>query len=87
MQIISNEDNLHEMSNPVFWENNNNNKNTINLSSAEVAQIVVKINITGDLASTYYHIKSGVKKNATYCCNKRIFLFRGILLLLLPLPL
>ena len=39
MQIVSNGDNLHEMSNPVFWENK---KNIINLSSAELAQKSVK---------------------------------------------
>ena len=32
MPIVSNEDNLHEMSNPVFWENK---KNVMNMSSAE----------------------------------------------------
>ena len=31
MQIVSNGDNLHEMSNPVLWEN----KKNINLLSAE----------------------------------------------------
>ena len=38
-QIFSNRDNLHEMSNPVFWEN----KKNINLLSAEYAQRAVKI--------------------------------------------
>ena len=41
MQIVSIGDNLHEISNPVFWENK---KNIINLSSAELAQKVVKVN-------------------------------------------
>ena len=41
MQIVSIGDNLHEMSNPVFWEKNK--KNIINLSSTtELAQRVVK---------------------------------------------
>ena len=31
MQIVSNGDNLHEMSNPVFWEK----KNNVSTSSAE----------------------------------------------------
>ena len=43
MQIVSLGDNLHEISNPVFWENK---KNNLNLSSAENAQRVVKVNIT-----------------------------------------
>ena len=34
MQIVSNGDTLHEMSNPVFWKN----KKTISLSSAEWAK-------------------------------------------------
>ena len=33
MQIVSNGDNLHEMSKPVFWKN----KKSVNLSSAELA--------------------------------------------------
>ena len=37
MQIVSNGDNLHEMSDPVFW------KNIINLLSAEFAQRVVMV--------------------------------------------
>ena len=41
MQIVLG-DNLHEMSNPVFWENK---KNIINLSSAENAQRVVKVKV------------------------------------------
>ena len=40
MQIVSSGDNLHEMSDPVFWENK---KNIINLPSAENAQRVVKV--------------------------------------------
>ena len=43
-QFDSNGDNLHEMSNPVFWKNNNNKKNIITLSSAELAESVVKVN-------------------------------------------
>ena len=39
MQIVSSGDNLHDMSNPVFWEKY---ENTANLSSAELAQRVVK---------------------------------------------
>ena len=41
MQIVPFGDNLHEISNPVFWENK---KNTVNLSSAEIAKRVVKVN-------------------------------------------
>ena len=37
MQIVSNGDNWHGISNPVFWEN------IINLSTAELAQKMVKI--------------------------------------------
>ena len=36
MQIVSKGDNLHEMSNPVFWENKK--KNITILSPAELAQ-------------------------------------------------
>ena len=42
MQIVSIGDNLHEVSNPVFWENK---KNTINLSSAELAYSAVKVKV------------------------------------------
>ena len=38
-QIGSNGDNLHEVSNPVFWGN------IINLSSAELAKKRVKVNV------------------------------------------
>ena len=38
MQIVSNGDNLHEMPNPVFWEN----KKNISLSFAEFAHRMVK---------------------------------------------
>ena len=41
MQIVSNGDNLHEISNPVFW--GKKEKNIINLSSAEFALRVVKV--------------------------------------------
>ena len=41
MQIVSNGDNLHEMSNPVCWEKNK--KSIIDLLSAELAQGVVKV--------------------------------------------
>ena len=40
MQIVSWGDNLHEMSEPIFLENN---RNFINLSSAQLAHKVVKI--------------------------------------------
>ena len=42
MQNVSNGDNLHELSNPVYGENK---KNIINLSAAELAQKVVKVNL------------------------------------------
>ena len=44
MQIVSNGDNLHEMSDNVFWENK---KNSISLSSSEIAQRVVMVKISG----------------------------------------
>ena len=47
MQIVSIGDNLHEMSNLVFLENN---KNIINLSSAEFAKRVVKVKCLQDLS-------------------------------------
>ena len=42
IQIVYNGDNLHGMSNPVFWEKNK--KNITHLLSAELAQRVVKLN-------------------------------------------
>ena len=43
MQIVSSGDNLHEMSNPVFWKKLEKNKKKItNLPSAELAQRVIK---------------------------------------------
>ena len=43
MQIVSIGDNLHEMSNPIFWEKKK--KIITNLSSPELAQREVKIKI------------------------------------------
>ena len=42
MQIFSNRDDLHEMSKPVFL---GNKKNIIYLSSAELAERVVKVTV------------------------------------------
>ena len=42
MQIVYKRYNLHEISNPVFWEKY---ENTINLSSAEQAQRMVKAQV------------------------------------------
>ena len=39
MQIVSKADNLHEMSNPVFWEN----KKNVNFSYAEFSHKEVKL--------------------------------------------
>ena len=46
MQIVSNGENLHEMSKPVFWENK---ENIINLSPAELAQRVIKVKYRNSL--------------------------------------
>ena len=46
MQIVSQGDNLHDMSNDIFWENK---KKVINLSSTEFAQIVVDVNVSVDV--------------------------------------
>ena len=43
MHIVSNGDNLHEMSNPIFW--GKKYENITNLSSAELAQKVVKVKV------------------------------------------
>ena len=43
MQIVSNIDDLHELSNLVFWKNK---KNPTRVSSAESAQSVVKVKDT-----------------------------------------
>ena len=40
MQIVSNGDNLLEISNPVFWEKS---EKLTNMSSAELAQRVIKV--------------------------------------------
>ena len=42
MQIVSNEENLHGISNPIFLKNK---KNIINLLAAEFAQRVVKVKL------------------------------------------
>ena len=42
MQIVSTGDNLHEISKPIFSKKNK--KNIVKLSSAELAQRVVKVN-------------------------------------------
>ena len=42
MQIVSNGDNLHEMSNPVFWEKKNI-KNITKMLSAGLTQRVVMV--------------------------------------------
>ena len=47
MQIVSIGDNLHDISNPVFWEKYK--KNIISLSSAELAKSVIKVNFVGCL--------------------------------------
>ena len=43
MQIVSKRDNLHEILNPFFLKKSK--KNVINLLSAELAWIVVKVNL------------------------------------------
>ena len=52
MQIVSSGDNLHEISDPVFREKLR--KNIISLSSAELAQMVVKVKSHWNC-----HIKTG----------------------------
>ena len=51
MQVVSNGDNLHEISNPVFWEKEEKN---INLSSAELAQWMVKVNSDTLIPFSYF---------------------------------
>ena len=51
MQIVSNDDSLHEMSNPVFGKKKKKRKNMINLLSAEFAQKVIKVKLTRQLFS------------------------------------
>ena len=53
MQIVSNGDNLHEMSNPVSWENNK--KKIINISSADLAQRVLKVNFISEMCAWDNH--------------------------------
>ena len=48
MQIVSIGDNLHEMLNPVFWEKIK--KSITNVSSAELAQKVVKVMSSSDFS-------------------------------------
>ena len=47
MQVVFSGDNLHNMSKPVLW--GKKEKNVINLSSAELAQIVVKVQLDPEL--------------------------------------
>ena len=42
MQMVSNGDNLHDLSIPIIWTKNK--KNIVNLLSASLAQKVVKVN-------------------------------------------
>ena len=53
MQIVANGDNLHEISNSVFWENK---KNIVSLLSAEFAHTcnMVRVNIDFCCISFYY---------------------------------
>ena len=53
---------LHEMSNPVFWENK---KNIINLSSAENVQRVVKIKVIFKLLT----VAAGTLQFKTEMCS------------------
>ena len=46
-------DNLHEMPNPVFWENK---KNIISLSSAGFAHSMVKVNYVINSVKSLYHV-------------------------------
>ena len=46
IQILSKRDNLHEMSNPFFWKNK---KNITDLSFAELAKRVVKVNLLNEV--------------------------------------
>ena len=66
MQIVSNADNLHEMSNPVFW----NKKNVITLSSTELAPIVVKV-------ETIFPIERNVCRDRALFDIKIIWLLRA----------
>ena len=49
MQTVSDEDSLHEMSNPVFWEIK---INIISLSSAESAHNMVSVTYSANLFKT-----------------------------------
>ena len=51
MQIVSTGDNLHEMSDPVFWKKKI--KESISLAYAELAKIVVRLNNAGLCKSTF----------------------------------
>ena len=58
MQIVSNGDNLHEMSNPIFLFSGKNQKSIINLSSAELAERVIKVKfstLSCRCVSFYFH--------------------------------
>ena len=58
MQIVSNGDNLHEMSNPIFLFSGKNQKSIINLSSAELAERVIKVKFSTlwcRCVSFYFH--------------------------------
>ena len=63
MQIVSNGDNLHEISNHVSWEKyGKNKKNITNLLSAELAQGEVKVKLKRTIKNVILHgsHKSGI---------------------------
>ena len=60
MHIVSNGDNLHEMSNPIFL--GKNKKNITNFSSAELAKRVEKmIQSIAEMKNFFYRYKSSYK--------------------------
>ena len=65
MQTVSSEDNLHEVSDPIFQEKNN----ITNLSSVESASSVVRVN---DDAKVYMYIYDNARfQNASFTAPAR----------------
>ena len=54
MQIVSKGDNLHEMSNPDFWEKKKKKKNITNFLSAEFAQRVWRVSQSWSEKNNFY---------------------------------
>ena len=65
MQIVTNGENLHEKSKPADWESK---KKIISLSSAELAQRVVKVNTDNDKLKSIFSILDNANIDPAQIC-------------------